>query len=107
NPSPPRVFNLPAVIPKSARPSLTANVAAVRPADGTTLSLTAGTPLTLPDQTIVTIPVGTTVVRLDGSTFQIVAPPPQVQLPGSFPLSFSLPIPWQYHRQHSLIPTYT
>src|SRR5215468_731018 len=106
-PNPPTALKPLTVIPNSTRATLTANVAAVRPADGTTLSLTAGTPLTLPDQTIVTIPVGTTVVRLDGSTFQIVAPPPQVQLPGSLPVSYSSGIQWQINGQEAIVPDAT
>lgn len=106
-PNPPTALKPLTVIPNSTRAILTENVSASRPSDGTTLSLTAGTPLTLPDQTIVTIPVGTTLARTDGSTFQAVAPPPQVLLPGNLPVSSSSGIQWPINGVDSIVPDST
>lgn len=106
-PNPPNALQPLTVIPNSTRATLTADVSAIRPADGTSVALSAGTPLTLPDLTLVTIPVGTTVAHTDGSTFQIAAPPPQVQLPGSLPVSYSSGIQWQIGGVDTIVPDST
>ena len=61
---------------------------ATRVSDGTALTLLAGAPLTLQNDTVVTIPHGTSVTLLDGtpSTLSLAL---QAPLPGSIPVSFS------------------
>ena len=59
NPPPGQPKQALVVIPNSTRASLSASIAALRPSDNSTLALTAGTPLTLADNTLVTVPKGT------------------------------------------------
>ena len=77
-----------AVIPGSTRATLAATTTVVRPADGTNLSLTPGTPLTLPDLILVTVPAGTVVFHANGSSATLAADTP-LTLPGELPVSFS------------------
>jgi hypothetical protein len=51
----------------STRATLAATVTATRPGDGSSVALTAGTPLTLPDRTNVTVAAATAVYNLDGT----------------------------------------
>lgn len=76
------------VIPNSTRATLGANVTGNRPNGGPSVSLTAGTPLTLPDGTTVTVKAGTTVGHPDGSTGPL-GTDTSFQLPGFLPVSFS------------------
>lgn len=76
------------VIPNSTRATLSANVTATRPNSGPTITLTAGTPITLPDATTVTVAAGTNVGHPDGSVTTLSAAV-SFTLPGLLPISFS------------------
>ena len=75
-------------LPNSTRATLVAKMQTTRLSDGTTLTVLAGAPLTLPDGTVVTIPASTSVTLLDG-TPSTISPALQITLPGSIPVSFS------------------
>ncbi|PZN78313.1 MAG: insecticidal toxin protein [Candidatus Methylumidiphilus alinenensis] len=88
NPPPGQPKQALVVIPNSTRASLSASIAALRPSDNSTLALTAGTPLTLADNTLVTVPKGTLVYHADGSTSNLAADT-SLTLPGQIPFAYS------------------
>lgn len=76
------------VIPNSSRATLLANVTASRPNSGPSITLTAGTPITLPDGTVITVAAGVKVGHPDGSRMTLGAAI-SFTLPGLLPVSFS------------------
>lgn len=76
------------VIPDSTRATLLANVTGNRPNGGPSVFLTAGTPLTLPADTMVTVKAGTVISNPDGSSMTLTAPV-SFALPGFLPVSVS------------------
>lgn len=76
------------VIPDSTRATLLANVTGNRPNGGPSVFLTAGTPLTLPADTMVTVKAGTVISNPDGSSMTVTAPV-SFALPGFLPVSVS------------------
>jgi hypothetical protein len=85
-PNPPTSAQPIQVQPNSARAVLAANVSGTRPGDSTTVALTAGTPLHLPDGTNVSIAAGTAIFYLDGTSGDLAAVL-NFPLPGSIPYS--------------------
>jgi hypothetical protein len=92
------------VVPNSTRATLTATVTGTRPGSGAAVSLSAGTPLTLPDGTTVDIPGGTAVASPDGTTSQLPAGGAPFTLPGQIPASSSSGI--QYSA-NAILPDFT
>src|SRR5579872_453922 len=76
------------IIPGSTRAALAADATAIRPTDNATLSVSVGTPLTLPDGTIVNVPAQTVVLHADGTTSKLPADT-QFPVPGQIPISVS------------------
>jgi hypothetical protein len=76
------------VVPNSTRATLLADVTGNRPNNGSSIALSAATPLILPDGTSVTVKAGTNVGRPDGS-FATLGADVTFALPGSLPISFS------------------
>lgn len=88
----PNPINQPApfnVLPDSTRARLTTTITATRPDNVATVSLSAGTPLTLPDGTTVSVAAGTTVLHADGTIFQVPVGGVAFALPGQIPVSSS------------------
>ena len=83
-----------AVLADSTRATLAAALTGHRPNGGPAVSLSAGTPLTLPDGTAVNAAIGTLVAHPDGTTSKLTAVA-SVQLPGSLPVSSSSGIQWK------------
>jgi hypothetical protein len=94
------------VLPDSTRATLTVTVSGIRLGSGTTVSLSAGTPLTLPYGTTVNVAAGTTVAHPDGTTFQLVAAA-SFQLPGHLPVSSSSGIQWNNAGVETILPDST
>lgn len=84
-PNPPASAQPLTVQPGSTRATLASNLVATRPEDGSTVALTAGTPLTLPDGTSVTVPAGTAIAYTNGTTGSLAADL-TFPLPGGDPL---------------------
>jgi hypothetical protein len=75
------------VVPDSTRATLLTAVTGTRPNGGPAIALTAGTPLTLPQDTAVTVKGGTNVGHPDGSITLLNADA-SFNLPGFLPVSF-------------------
>ncbi len=93
------------VIADSSRALLSQNTSGTRP-DGSSVSLYAGTPLTVANGTNVIIPALTPVFRTDGSTFNLPADT-QVSLPGDIPVSNSSGIQWNIGGTDTVVPDNT
>ena len=102
-PNPPSSATPIEVQPNSTRAILAAAVAATR-ADGTSVALTAGTPLTLPDTTPVNIAGGAAVAYTDGTTGTLAAAL-AFNLPGEIPYSAATGI--QVQGSNTIIPDST
>ena len=87
-PNPPASVQPLTVQPNTTRATLAANVTATRPGDGSSVALTAGTPLNLPDGANVTVPAGIFVSNVDGSQSKLGAAL-TFPLPGQIPFSAS------------------
>ena len=87
-PNPPSSAQPLQVQPGSTRATLAANVTGTRPGDGTSVALTAGTPLNLPDLTAVTVASNATVSNVSGQPV-VLSNPLNFTLPGEIPFSGS------------------
>ena len=94
------------VLPNSTRAMLVASATATRPDSGVSVALSAGTPLTLPDQTAIIIPAGTTVAHPDGSTSNL-STDTSLQLPGGLPFSSTSGIQWTNAGTDIIVPDST
>ena len=94
------------VLPDSVRATLATPVTGNRPNGGGSVSLSAGTPLTLPDGTSVNIAKDTPVAYPDGTTSQLTTAP-TVQLPGNLPFSSSSGILWTIAGTDTILPDFT
>ncbi len=95
-----------AVLADSTRATLAAALTGHRPNGGPAVSLSAGTPLTLPDGTAVNLAIGTLVAHPDGTTSKLTAVA-SVQLPGSLPVSSSSGIQWKIMGIDTILPDFT
>ena len=100
-----------AVLPGSTRATLSATTNAKRP-DGTSVSLSAGTALTLGDTlpnntpNAVSIPAGTLIFHLDGSSSNLAAAA-VVNLPGTLPAAGPNGIQWIIGGAAMIVPDFT
>ena len=103
-PNPPSSAQPLQVQPNSTRATLAANATATRPGDGSSVALTAGTPLSLPDLTNVTVAATTPVYNLDGVGTTLAAAL-NFQLPGALP--YSAPSGIEVAAQNIIVPDST
>lgn len=105
NPDPTTNKYLPLTVqPGSTRATLTATVTAIRPGDGTTVSLPAGLAITLPDTAQVTVPLGTVIANTSGGTSTLAADL-SLPLPGGIPVLAGSGI--QIAGTENIVPDYT
>lgn len=90
------------VRPNTSR-AILLTAAAVTLSDGSTINLTAGTPLTVADGINIILPNPTTVVFTDGSTGSVTTTP-TVQLPGKIPASSPSGIQWTIAAKDTVVP---
>ncbi len=92
------------VQPGSTRATLTATVTATRPSGGASISLPAGTPLTLPNGAQIKVPAGTVIANAKGGTTKLAADL-TFPLPGEIPVLSASGI--QIVGTDNIIPDYT